>query len=267
MPKPLAVQLYTFRDPERFGGAGLGLDPGTLESIAAIGYLGVETVDVPGGDPVAARRALDDAGLAVTSSHTWSHPDDADAFARACDGVAALGGRRIIVSGSGFETVERVERFADDLRAAAEVAGERGLRLGYHNHSVELRPLDGVAPLDRLTSALDGAIDLQVDIFWVAVGGADPASVIARHAPRVVSLHLKDGVELPTDAASGEPFLNVPVGAGVVDPRPAIAAAEAQAGVEWLIVEFDHVAGSALEGVRRSHAFLTEHGLGRGRAT
>ncbi len=55
MPKPLAVQLYTFRDPARFGGAGLGLDPEGLEAIAAIGYAGVETVDVPGGDPVAAR--------------------------------------------------------------------------------------------------------------------------------------------------------------------------------------------------------------------
>ena len=48
MPLPLAVQLYTFRDPARFGGAGMGLDPATLEAIAAAGFLGVETVDVPG---------------------------------------------------------------------------------------------------------------------------------------------------------------------------------------------------------------------------
>ena len=52
MPLPLAVQLYTFRDPARFGGAGMGLDVLTLDAIAAAGYLGVETVDVPGGDDV-----------------------------------------------------------------------------------------------------------------------------------------------------------------------------------------------------------------------
>ena len=76
MPKPLAVQLYTFRDLTRPGAAGLGLDPETLEAIAEIGYLGVETVDVPGGDPVAARRVLEEAGLEIASAHSWASPDD-----------------------------------------------------------------------------------------------------------------------------------------------------------------------------------------------
>ena len=61
-PLPLAVQLYTFRDPARFGGAGMGLDAPALQAIAQAGFLGVETVDVPGGDPVEARRVLDDVG-------------------------------------------------------------------------------------------------------------------------------------------------------------------------------------------------------------
>jgi hypothetical protein len=63
MPKPLATQLYTFRDTTRPGIEGMGLDPATLAAIAEIGFLGVETVDVPGGDPVAARRAIEAAGL------------------------------------------------------------------------------------------------------------------------------------------------------------------------------------------------------------
>ncbi len=266
VPKPLAAQLYTFRDPARFGGPGLGLDRGVLDGLASIGYLGVETVDVPGGDPVAARRALDDAGLAVASSHTWARIDDAAGFERACAGVAALGSRRIIVSGAGFDSVEAVERFADRLDAAAAVATSHGLTLGYHNHSVELRPVGGRTPLDRLAERVDPAVAFQLDIFWVVVGGADPAAVIDRLGDRVVSLHVKDGVTLPSDAGSGEPFLNVPIGEGVVDPRPAIAAADAHDGIEWLIVEFDHVAGDPLEAVGRSFAFLTEHGLGRGRA-
>ena len=83
--------------------------------------------------------------------------------------------------------------------------------------------------LDRLAARLGDAIDFQVDIFWVAVGGADRRRSSTRLGERVVSLHVKDGVELPAGAYGAEPFVNVPAGEGVVDPAPAIAAAEAAA--------------------------------------
>ena len=59
--------------------------------------------------------------------------------------------------------------------------------------------------------------------------------------------------------------MNVPVGSGVVDPKPAIRAAESQASVEWLIVEFDHVDGSPIDATGRSLDHLVERGLGRRR--
>ena len=37
MPKPLATQLYTFRDTTKPGIEGMGLDPATLSAIAEIG--------------------------------------------------------------------------------------------------------------------------------------------------------------------------------------------------------------------------------------
>jgi sugar phosphate isomerase/epimerase len=125
--------------------------------------------------------------------------------------------------------------------------------------------LDGTPVLDRLAAGLGGGVDFQVDIFWVHVAGAEPASVIGRLGERVVSLHVKDGIDLPRSAYADEPFVNVPVGTGVVDPGPAIAAAEATGSVEWLIVEFDHVEGSAIEAARQSVANLTARGLARSR--
>jgi hypothetical protein len=68
-------------------------------------------------------------------------------------------------------------------------------------------------------------------------------------------------------AADAEPFVNVPVGTGAVDPAPAIAAAEAQSSGEWLIVEFDHVDGSAIEAARQSLDNLAARGLARTRHT
>jgi sugar phosphate isomerase/epimerase len=266
MPLPVAVQLYTFRDPARFGGGGLGLDVSTLEAIAAAGYLGVETVDVPGGDPVEARRVLADLDLAVTSSHTWADLDDREALSKAFDAFAELGSPRVVVTPRPVATREGVEALIQQVGAAAHVAATRGLRLAYHNHDTELADVDGTPVIDRLAAGLGEAIDFQVDIFWVVVGGADPAAVIVRLGDRVVSLHVKDGVVLPSSAYAGEPFVNVPVGGGVVDPAPAIGAAQAQPSVEWLIVEFDHVEGSPLEATGRSLLYLTERGLGRRRA-
>ena len=265
-PLPLAVQLYTFRDPARFGGSGMGLDPATLRGIADAGFLGVETVDVPGGDAAAARRVLGDLDLAVTSSHTWGGWTDPDAFRHAVDALAELGSPRVIVSPSA-DQLRDLPALVDRLAVAADVAAERGLRLGIHNHDAEMAVVDGRRAIDRLIAGVGDAVDVQVDIFWAVVGGADPAEVIRALGPRVVSLHLKDGEALPSSAASDEPFVNVPVGSGRVDPAPAVEAAEAAGSVEWLIVEFDHVAGSPIDATRASLDNLVARGLGRARAT
>jgi sugar phosphate isomerase/epimerase len=267
VPLPLAVQLYTFSDPARFGGAGMGLDIPTLTAVAEAGYLGVETVDVPGGDPAEARRILADLDLAVTSSHTWGDLADPEAFTRAATAIAELGSRRIVVSPRVAATIGGVGEAVERVGAAADIAQSQGLRLAFHNHTAEMAVVDGSPIIDRLAAGLGDAVDFQVDIFWVHVGGAEPASVIGRLGERVVSLHIKDGIDLPVSAYGDEPFINVPVGTGVVDPGPAIAAAEAHGSVEWLIVEFDHVDGSAIDAVRQSLTNLTARGLARSRVT
>jgi sugar phosphate isomerase/epimerase len=266
MSLPLAVQLHTFRDPARFGGAGHGLDPATLRGIAEAGFLGVETVGVPGDDVAEARSVLDDLGLEITSSHAWVDPADYEALAATAAALAELGSPRMILSGRPpTDDLDALTALGDRLTAAAAIADAHGMRLGYHNHDIEMRTLDGVSIIDRLVEQLGDTMDVQIDIFWAVVGGADPASVIAGLGERVVSLHLKDGVALPASDRAEEPFVNVPVGEGVVDPAPSIAAAEAAGSVEWLIVEFDHVADSPLEATRRSLANLVERGLGRAR--
>ena len=263
MPKPLAVQLYTFRDTSRPGAAGLTLDRTTLEAIAEMGFLGVETVDVPGGDPVAARRVLDDVGLRVASSHSWSKPADPEGFERASAAIAALGSTSIIVSGGPFASVADVDALGDQLNAASVVARRHGLALGYHNHSSEMQAFDGVPAYRRLLDRVDPAVVFQVDAFWVVVGGADPATVLGDLDQRVVSIHLKDGVKLPA-SPNDVPFVNVAVGSGVVDIAGVVAAADRHPGIEWLIVEFDYCEGPPLDAARESHDYLVANGLGRG---
>jgi sugar phosphate isomerase/epimerase len=126
-----------------------------------------------------------------------------------------------------------------------------------------MHALEGVPVYQRLRDRLDPGIVFQVDIFWVVVGGADPSIVIDALGDRVASLHVKDGVTLPS-AASAEPFVNVAVGEGVIDVPSAVATANRHPGIEWLIVEFDHAEGPPGPPVRDSYAYLTSNGLGRG---
>jgi sugar phosphate isomerase/epimerase len=264
VPLPLAIQLYSFRDPARFGGAGIGLDVPTLSAIADAGYLGVETVDVQGGDPRELRRVLDDLGLAVTSSHTWAGSKDRESMRRAAAAIAELGAPRLIISAGRLRTIEAVDSFVERIASVAEIARAHGLRLGVHNHSDEMAMIVGTRVIERLAAGAPDVVDFQVDIFWATVGGASPADVIQTLGRRVVSLHLKDGAVLPS-AADAEPFVNVAVGTGRVDPAASIAAANGTGSVEWLIVEFDHVDGSAIDAARQSHDNLVARGLARGR--
>ena len=265
MPKPLATQLYTFRDTTRPGVDGLGLDPATLAAIAEIGFLGVETVDVPGGDPGAARRAIEAAGLQVASAHTWTKLDDLDAFDRASAAVAELGSSSIILSGFGLRLGRRRRRVRDRLNAASERrAAGTGWRSAITTTPPRCARWIGVPVYRRLLDRVDPAVAFQVDIFWVQVGGLAPGPVIAELGERVVSLHVKDGVTLPSDAGA-EPFVNVAVGQGVIDVAGAVeAAAEDLPRIGWLIVEFDHCDGPPLEAVADSYAYLVSRGLGRG---
>jgi sugar phosphate isomerase/epimerase len=140
-----------------------------------------------------------------------------------------------------------VERFAD----AARAAGDRGIRLGFHNHWTEPAPLDGGPSfLDLLRELPPDLLWLELDLGWVWQAGADPIAELEKTAGRCPLVHVKD-------YASRDGRDDVPVGDGVVGYDRVLPAALA-AGAEWLIVEEDDAGADpfaatqrSLEGVRR----------------
>src|SRR5690606_11473924 len=66
-------------------------------------------------------------------------------------------------------------------------------RLCYHNHAWEFESHNRQRPFDVLVERLDtGLIDFEIDVFWVAVAGEDPAAVLKQLKGRVPLVHLKD---------------------------------------------------------------------------
>jgi sugar phosphate isomerase/epimerase len=242
MAPRFGVQLYTLRDDCARDLAG------TLAFVARCGYAGVEVATLHERGARDFRALLDAQGLAVASVHAMPF---GDAAARAFDDAQALGAPLVVVPfghPDRFASVSGVAALADELNAASALAASRGLRLGYHNHFWEWRPLaDGRTAFDALVARLDPALELELDIYWATTAKRDPAALIREHGARVTRLHLKDG---PADEPESP---MVALGDGAVALRSAMGEAK---HADWMLVELDRCAGEMKEAVRRSSEWL-----------
>jgi sugar phosphate isomerase/epimerase len=223
----IALQLYTVR---RLLADDL---QGTLRAVAAAGYRAVELAGLPETRPGELARLLDEAGLGVIASHESidSLRDDANAIA---DRLAEVGCPRVIVPWlpeNERRTADEVRTFAESLGGFARRFAQRGIRLGYHNHSFEFAPLGETTIWDVLLAELSADVEIELDVYWASVGGRDPVAEIRASARRIGLVHMKDrapGPE-PRDAPAGEGIL----------PFPEIIEEARAAGVEWYVVEQD----------------------------
>lgn len=250
-PKPIAVQLYSVREE-------MDRDwRGTLEKIAEMGYLGVETAGVDAaGSAAAFKEELDRLGLTVLAAH-GSLPlgPGTDEI---IEMVKTLGTDRLILGGTGrdqYDTMPGIEAEAEILNAANDVCRDNGLYFGVHNHWWEYPMIDGLRAYQRLRNLLDDDIIFELDTYWAAVAGVDPVAEIISMGDRALLLHIKDG-PITVDGDM------VAVGSGQMDFERIIPAAKA---AEWLIVELDRCASDMLEALAESYRYLTGKGLGRGK--
>ena len=232
---PIGFQVYPVREliAKDFGG--------TLKQLAAVGYRNCEMCSPPGyersgfGSLVKMkaseiRRIINDAGLRCESSHYQFRElkeslEDRIAYAK------ELGLIQMVISTFSL----RPEATMDDWRRAADEANrigsetrKAGLQLGFHNHAMEFKELDGVLIYDELMRRLDpNLVKMQ---FQVAVinQGYEAATFFTKYPGRFISLHLQDW--------SPEEKKLVAVGKGVVDWKKLFTAAKT-GGVKNYFVE------------------------------
>ena len=239
----IALQLYTVRD---LAAADL---PGTLRAVSAAGYRAVELAGLPDTAPGELGRLLVDADLQVVAAHEGIERLRADASEVAAR-LAKVGCPRVIVPWMPEEdrrTTADVRGFAAELSAFARTFADHGIGLGYHNHDFEFAPLDGTTVWDVLLAELAPEVEIELDVYWAAVGGRDPVAEIRATADRARLLHMKDRAPGP------EPH-DAPAGEGIL-PLQAIVAAARAAGVEWYVVEQD-VPRAPLDDIARSLHYL-----------
>ncbi len=213
---------------------------GTLREVARLGYEGVEFWQLHGHEPAQVRGWLDEVGLVAIGRHASLQTLESQ-LPQLAEELQVLGTDRIALS-----FIEPAPGAAERIAGVAQAAAALGLRLGFHNHAAELRPVaDGEGTfLDRLRELPAELLWLELDLGWVWHAGVDPVSELAKTSGRCPLVHVKDFL-------SRDGREDVPVGDGAVGYERVLPAA-LRAGVEWLVVEEDEVEGPPFEAVARS---------------
>ncbi|MGE3812376.1 MAG: sugar phosphate isomerase/epimerase family protein [Candidatus Nanopelagicales bacterium] len=264
----LSVQLYTLR-------ATLESDlEGTLDRLAGLGLRNVEGFNFVGRGPEL-RAAFDARGMRAASGHAHFLSDvlhlgevviEVPEFEQVLDDAEALGMTYLIepmVTPDRWTTPDDVARTAERLNAAAERAAERGIRVGYHNHTHEFHhSFDGVTAYEAFVGQLRDDVVIELDAFWAQTGGQDVPALITRLGDRVKAMHVKDGI-IKEDPFRAGRFFNAdldqrPAGEGEIQIDAALAAATA---LELAVIEFDRYDGDVFEGVEGTVRFLAERGI------
>jgi sugar phosphate isomerase/epimerase len=237
-----SLQLYTLRD-------AIQEDlPGTIKRVAEIGFTQVEPYNfVATAKELGA--ALKENGLTAPSGHAPLLSQDQDEIFAAAKELGITTVIDPFLPAEHWQSAQDIQATAAKLNAAAKKGAEYGIRVGYHNHAWELEStIEGNTALEYLEGLLDPELVLEVDTYWVAVGGQDPVELLARLGDRVKLIHIKDG-PATTDTKAQQP-----AGQGTVPVLDVIAAAKS---LEVGVVEFDDYSGDIFQGITESLNYLT----------
>lgn len=229
----IGVELYTLRDhlktPEDIWA--------TLKRVAEMGYTCVELAGIPEIDPARLAGMLEEHGLRAGCTHTNPdlilHKTDAVITAHQTLGCPYVG--MGMMPNEYLGSLDGARRFIREFTPAAEQIAAAGMKLVYHNHAFEFEKFGGVAVFDVMVDESDPALwGFEPDLYWVQVGGRNPAALLRRLSGRVDVCHFKDL------AVKGFEQRMAPVMEGNLDWNAIIAACR-ETGVSYAMVEQDDV--------------------------
>jgi sugar phosphate isomerase/epimerase len=250
---PVGLELYSVRDQ-------LKKDPeSTVRAVAKMGYQDLEFyapyLEWSEDQAKQMRKLLDELGI-----HCYSTHNDEDSFSdskiqKASELNKILGSRYMVLAWSDPKPdLDGWKKVAESLNNAAEKLAPSGLKVGYHNHDAEWKPVEGKRPIEVIASNTKPSVMLQLDVGTCLEAGADPVAWIKANPGRIRSIHCKDW---SPDPNVGYKTL---FGEGKADWKAIFQAAENQGGVEFYLIEQEGSRYPELETARRClEAFRSTH--------
>jgi len=200
--KHMGVQVYSVK--------GFETDvPGSLKTLADEGYVTLEIANydaatrlVAGYKPAEFAALAKKYGLEVLSSHARAKVDIKDeagtlaAWGKIFDDHKLMGCKYVILPMNIWAgTIEGLKAECALLNKIGDEANKRGIKFGYHNHSIEFAK---VAKTDQyyedflITNTDPAKVLFQMDVYWTTVGGQDPVAYLKKYPTRIKLLHIKD---------------------------------------------------------------------------
>jgi len=237
---PFALQLYSVRNE-----CAKDL-PGTVTAVAKMGYRAVEFAGYHGRDAKELRQLLDDVGLKCCGTHIGLDTLLGDNLPKTIEFNRILGNPFLIVPSLPEQyrkSRQAWQEAADLFNELADKVKPNGMRVGYHNHSIEFKPLEGELPWDTFFSRTKKEVAIQFDTGNAMEGGGDPVVFLKKHPGRVASVHVKLFSKAKPNALIGDDELPW---------KEIFDLCETVAGVEWYIMEYESDAFPPLMSVEKS---------------
>lgn len=238
----IALQLFSVRED-----CARDLE-GTLKAIADMRYDGVEFAGYYGRTADELRKILDDLGLEVAGTHISIDTLIGDKLKESIEFNRILGNKFLIVpslpekmrnsKAAWLKTAKLMNKIAEELKP-------EGMRVGYHNHAIEFKPINSEIPWYIFFDATKPEVIMQLDTGNAMHGGVSPEGVldiIRRYPGRAVTVHLKDYSSKNKKVLLGE---------GEMKWKEFIELCKTIGGTEWYIIEQEAYPYPPLECVKR----------------
>lgn len=234
---PIALQLYSVREDCAKDFVG------TIKAVSEMGYEGVEFAGYYNLPAEEIKKILDGFNLKVAGSHLGINTLLGDELKKTVEFNATLGNKFLIVPALPPEYTSTKDgwlRVAELMSEISEKVKPYGMRVGYHNHDIEFKPIDGEIPWDIFFQNTSRDVIMQLDIGNAMHGSADPIEILKKYPGRAVTVHLKEF-----------PFTAPAIGEGEVKWDEIFNLCETIGGTEWYIVEYETPGRPPLESVKR----------------
>lgn len=260
---PLGIQLWTVKSE-----AEKDLE-GTLKKVYAAGFREIEFAGYYGKDPAELAKLMRGIGFSLVSTHAGAG-DIAKNGDKILADAKALGLKFVVCSSPGVspekEKLPWEERMkavdladwkwnADLFNKFGKQVSDAGMTFGYHNHSAEFRKLsNGQTGFDYLFGNTDPKlVNIELDVGWVVVGGADPIAILNQHKSRVIALHVKD---VAKRGADGKEPASVALGEGTIDWKSVIGTARKNGTKAFFYEQEEPFTRPILDSVKISGEYL-----------
>ena len=237
---PVALQLYSVRNE-----CAKDL-VGTVTAVAKMGYQGVEFAGYHGRDAKTLRKLLDDNGLKCCGTHIGLETLLGDNLPKTVEFNKTLGNKFLIVPGlpeKNRKNHQAWQETADLFSELADKVKPEGMKVGYHNHSVEFKPVDGEIPWDTFFTRAKKDVVIQFDTGNGVGSGGDPMLYLKKFPGRVASVHVKPYSKAKPNALLGDDELPW---------KDIFNICETTGGTEWYIIEYESDAYTPLISVEKS---------------